>query len=319
MSQQFYSLEEACEKLGQTEDELKQLVRDGQLREFRDGGQIKYKTEEVDTLAENLATLSGSLGGTSGELILEPSDESSSGLTGSDMLTLEEADQTETDATVIDGKKDDTVITSVGISVFDDEEMPEAADPGAVTVLSEKDKTGSSLSLDSLGSTGLSGTASGTGSGSGLLDLSRESDDTSLGAELLDEIYTEDQEAGIPDMGEATRAGLEGSAAEEQAPPEPVEEPLPVAAPAASPAAGPAAVVQVTGGGAIDTALGVAMIGALITLGVGGITISASLQGVVPSFLQSMYQKLPIFGGVFAGVTLLCFVIGFVVGRRAAR
>ena len=231
------------------------------------------------------------------------------------MLTLEEADQTEADATVIDGKKDDTVITSVGISVFDDEDMPEAADPGAVTVLAEKDKTGSSLSLDSLGSSGLSGTASGTGSGSGLLDLSRESDDTSLGAELLDEIYTEDQEAGIPDMGEATRAGLEGSAAEEEAPAEPAEQPLPVAAPAAS----PAAVVRVTGGGAIDTALGVAMIGALLTLGVGGITISASLQGVVPSFLQSMYQKLPIFGGVFAGVTLLCFVIGFVVGRRATR
>ncbi len=318
MSQQFYTLEEACEKLGQTEDELKQLVRDGQLREFRDGGQIKYKTEEVDTLAENLATLSGSLGGTSGELILEPSDESSSGLTGSDMLTLEEADQTETDATVIDGKKDDTVITSVGISVFDDEEMPDAADPGAVTVLADRDKTGSSLSLDSLGSgsgSGLSGTASGTASGSGLLDLSRESDDTSLGAELLDEIYTEDQEAGIPDMGEATRAGLEGAEADAEPQPKPAEQPLPVSEPAPV----RASVVQVTGGGAIDTALGVAMIGALLILGVGGITISASLQGVVPSFLQSMYQKLPIVGGVFAGVTLLCFVIGFVVGRRATR
>lgn len=316
MSQQFYSLEEACEKLGQTGDELKQLVRDGQLREFRDGDQIKYKAEEVDTLAENLATLSGSLGGTSGELILEPSDESSSGLTGSDMLTLEEADQTETDATVIDGKKDDTVITSVGISVFDDEEMPDAADPGAITVLSEKGKSGSSSSLDSLGISALSGTASGTGSGSGLLDLSRESDDTSLGAELLDEIYTEDQEAGIPDMGEATRAGLEGSAAEEEAPPEPAPEQPLLEAP---PAPAKVAVLQETGGEAIDTALGVAMIGALLTLGIGGITISASLQGVVPSFLQSMYQKLPIVGGIFVGLTLLCFVIGFVVGRRGAR
>lgn len=315
MSQQFYDLAEACEKMGQTEDELKQLVRDGQLREFRDGGQIKYKTEEVDMLAENLATLSGSLGGTSGELILEPSDESSSGLTGSDMLTLEEADQTEADGTVIDGKKDDTVITSVGISVFDDEDMPDAADPGAVTVLAEEDKTGSSLSLDSLGSGGLGGTASGTGSGSGLLDLSRESDDTSLGAELLDEIYSEDQEAGIPDMGEATRAGLEGTEAEKAAPPEPTEQPLPVAAAAPS----PAAVVRVTDGGAIDTALGVAMIPALLILGVGGITLSASLQGVVPSFLQTMHQKLPIVGGVFAGITLLGFIIGFVVGRRADR
>ncbi len=120
MAQQFYSTEEALEKLGLSADELKHLVRDGQLREFRDGGQIKYKGEEVDQLAENLATLSGSLGGTSGDLVLETSDESSMGLTGSDMLTLEEADRTEADSPVIDEQKEDTVITSVGVSVFDD-------------------------------------------------------------------------------------------------------------------------------------------------------------------------------------------------------
>ncbi len=308
MAQQFYSVEDALEKLGLSADELKQLVRDGQLREFRDGGQIKYKSEEVDQLAENLATLSGSLGGTSGDLVLETSDESSMGLTGSDMLTLEEADRTEADAPVIDEPKEDTVITSVGVSVFDDEEGAEDADPGAVTVVAERDKTGSSLSLDSLSS----GTASGTGSGSGLLDLTRESDDTSLGAELLDEIYTEDKESGMPDMGEATRAGLDAQAEEEGETAPELEAPVAAAQAVRSP------IVIQAGMGAIDTAIGGAMVGAVVSMGIAGVAISANMQGVVPSFVQTMYQNMPIFGGVLGGITLVGFFVGFVVGKRGA-
>ncbi len=307
MAQQFYSAKEAQEKLGLGADELKQLVRDGQLREFRDGGQIKYKSEEVGQLAENLATLSGSLGGTSGDLVLETSDESSMGLTGSDMLTLEEADRTEADAPVIDEQKEDTVITSVGVSVFDDEEGAEDADPGAVTVVAEKDKTGSSMSLESLSSSGTAG-----GSGSGLLDLTRESDDTSLGAELLDEIYTEDKESGMPEMGEATRAGLDAQAEEEGETAPELEAPVAATQPVRSP------IVIQAGMGAIDTAIGGAMVGAVVSMGIAGVAISANMQGVVPSFVQSLYQNMPIFGGALGGITLVGFFIGFVVGKRGA-
>ncbi len=307
MAQQFYSVEEAQEKLGLSADELKQLVRDGQLREFRDGGQIKYKSEEVDQLAENLATLSGSLGGTSGDLVLETSDESSMGLTGSDMLTLEEADRTAADAPVINEQKEDTVITSVGVSVFDDEEGAEDADPGAVTVVADRDKTGSSMSLESLSSSGTAG-----GSGSRLLDLTRESDDTSLVAELLDEIYTEDKESGMPDMGEATRAGLDASADEEsEAAPE-LEAPVAAAQPVRSP------IVVQAGMGAIDTAIGGAMVGAVVSMGIAGVAISANMQGMVPSFVQTLYQNMPIFGGALGGITLVGFFVGFVVGKRGA-
>ena len=163
MAKQFYTPEETQAKLGMSGEELKVLIRDGQLREFRDGGSIKYKVDEVDELAKNLATLSGSLGGTSGELVLEPADETSAGLTGSDMLTLDEAERSEGEETVVDDQKEDTVITSVGISVFDDEEVPQV-DPGAKTVVSDRpDKTGgSSLSPEGLTS---GGTSSGTGSG----------------------------------------------------------------------------------------------------------------------------------------------------------
>jgi len=50
MSGMFYSLEEAAQKLNKSEDELKQLIKDGQIREFRDGPNILLKAEEVEAL-----------------------------------------------------------------------------------------------------------------------------------------------------------------------------------------------------------------------------------------------------------------------------
>ena len=37
MAGMFYSLQEAAEKLNKTEEEIKQIVKEGGLREFRDG------------------------------------------------------------------------------------------------------------------------------------------------------------------------------------------------------------------------------------------------------------------------------------------
>ena len=61
------------------------------------------------------------------------------------------------------------------------------------------------------------------------------------------------------------------------------------------------------------------MAGALVSLAVAGIAISANLQSVVPSFLQSAYRNMPIFGGVLVGITLIGFVVGWVVGKRGLR
>jgi hypothetical protein len=59
-----------------------------------------------------------------------------------------------------------------GVNVFSADDSVEHADPAAQTAITPADQ----VNLE------------GVGSGSGLLDLTRESDDTSLGAELLDEI-----------------------------------------------------------------------------------------------------------------------------------
>lgn len=52
MAGMFYSLKETAEKLGKTEDEVKQLAEDGKLREFRDGSNLLFKIEEVNALLE---------------------------------------------------------------------------------------------------------------------------------------------------------------------------------------------------------------------------------------------------------------------------
>jgi hypothetical protein len=111
-----------------------------------------------------------------------------SGKTGSgaDILRLEEADRE-----MGGPRKDDTVITNIGISVFDDDDLEIAADPRAKTMMTGADEH---LGLD------------GSGGGSGLLDLTRESDDTSLGAELLEGIDMGDTaETVIPSGATATQ------------------------------------------------------------------------------------------------------------------
>jgi len=50
MAGMFYSLQEAAEKLNLTEDQLKEFVQEGKLREFRDGPNLLFKVDEVEAL-----------------------------------------------------------------------------------------------------------------------------------------------------------------------------------------------------------------------------------------------------------------------------
>jgi excisionase family DNA binding protein len=50
MAGMFYSIQEVAEKLGKSEDEVRQLVKTGQLREFRDGPNLLFKVDEVSAL-----------------------------------------------------------------------------------------------------------------------------------------------------------------------------------------------------------------------------------------------------------------------------
>ena len=56
MAGMFCSLKEAAEKLGKTEQQVQEIVKNGQLREFRDGATLLFKTDEVESLLKQLKT-----------------------------------------------------------------------------------------------------------------------------------------------------------------------------------------------------------------------------------------------------------------------
>ena len=199
MAKMFYSLEEVQEKLRLSADVVKQLVRDGKLREFRDGAKVMFKVDEVDKLAATVESINldtGEIklapGDSADRVALGPSDSGSAvGLVPGDS-----ADQISLDDTGEAKAKDDTVITNHGVNVLDDSDSAlEMVDPLAQTQIAPD--LDDQVHLDS-GS-----------SGSGLLDLTREADDTSLGAELLDEIYPGAEEGAVETQ---TPSGLEVAA-----------------------------------------------------------------------------------------------------------
>jgi len=58
MDVMFYSLKEVAEKLNKSEDEIKEMVRQGILREFREGPNSLFKVDEVEALISETSFMS---------------------------------------------------------------------------------------------------------------------------------------------------------------------------------------------------------------------------------------------------------------------
>lgn len=304
MAKTFYTSAEAAAKLGKSEDALTQMAREGKLREFRDAGKISYKVEEVDALAAKSSGGAPRAGSASGDLVLEPAEDSGLeiAMTGSDVLSLDEVDEEDTAAKTRAGreqkKKEGTVVPSVGVSVFDDDELDEVVDPLAQTQVTDA----AGLGLE------------GVGSGSGILDLTRESDETSLGAELLDEIAPADDET--LEMGEATRAGLEEAIGQESAGGEDILAPVGAAA---APAARGVVVRRIEYGPDAATSALTALMGvAAIVILFGGLAVTAMVRNVWPSPLPTIWNNMPAFAGGAAAVALIAALVTYFVSRRSS-
>lgn len=57
MAAMFYSLKEVAEKLSKTEDEVRELAKQGRLREFREGANSLFKAEEVEALMSDTSIM----------------------------------------------------------------------------------------------------------------------------------------------------------------------------------------------------------------------------------------------------------------------
>jgi hypothetical protein len=210
MAKMFYTLEETKSALARSEDEIKQLAREGRLREFRDGPRLMFKADQVEQLKGELDTgietvdlgvsdSGGMIGlvdttGASGTSITL-SDADTGHSSGAGMRLNDDSLHSDlglsgslggvpspartgggTAIGMTSGSSGGTRVGGGGgINVFgaEDTASGERVDPSQQTVISPGFRQQMALE--------------GVGSGSGLLDLTRESDDTSLGA-VLDEI-----------------------------------------------------------------------------------------------------------------------------------
>ncbi len=217
---------------------------------------------------------------------LPASGRSSAGSVGGDMISLDEVDSTSVEGL----KKDDTVITNIGISVFEDADIEITADPMAKTMLTSGEDEHAALE--------------GSGGGSGLLDLTRESDDTSLGAELLEGI----------DMGDTAETMAPTAAGTVPEPvlagdvgglPEAAPEPLVLGPMVVSTQTVPAASPAFTG----------LLIAAAMTLTLAGAASIATSMGAWPAYLDALAARFWVFllGTLAAGG--ICAGIGWFVGR----
>jgi len=258
MAGMFYSLEEAVEKLNMTEEQIKEFVSGGKLREFRDGSNLLFKIDEVEALMSG-KDVAASEGVPSAAMEAADKDEISLvPEAAAPQTAVPEAAAPETPVPEIPMPEIATPETPTPEAAAPETPAPEIPTPqtpkpeipiletteDTVTAdeLTDADTVAAEQGINVLGETdseyevtddtvgGTKGTTAEAsleeieedvnldtfGSGSGLLDLSLQADDTSLGG-ILDEIYTSE---GEEDQGTREGSALEVAVEAEQMLPE---------------------------------------------------------------------------------------------------
>ncbi|MFI5378681.1 MAG: hypothetical protein ACHRHE_05250 [Tepidisphaerales bacterium] len=338
MAKMFYTLDETKAALGRNEEGIKQLAREGRLREFRDGPRLMFKADQVEALKSDLAggggeislspqepgalslagdTKSGSTAGipmadskggmdvpqggsvggipSPGKLTTAATGSGAGSGSGSGVLNLGGSTPGSGSGMLnlggsgaASGSGLSAHGTRGGITIFDVDEGSRV-DPSAQTAINAAQNE--QLSLE------------GVGSGSGLLDLTRESDDTSLGA-VFDELSP----------GKSTGGGAAPRVA-----PSPLET-------QAGSGVGPAIVdtgrrasapIYVEAPDPMGAALGIASIIPIACLGFACVVLGALLLNYRPDILNDLgdWQNGKVKTYLFAavGVTLLFGAIGYFV------
>jgi len=288
----FYTLEEAAQKLGRSTDEVLAMARSGQLQEFRDKDKIMFKVESIDLLS-----------GGDDDLKLDDLKLSDSASGGSSM-----------------NLGDDIPMASSGGSVAGAGGSRGASGAGSDIGLMDSGGTHASRApkptsaFDSMGSVAGSSIRPGqeermnietVGSGSGILDITRESDDTTLGAEILDQAFSSEEApeplpnaSGLFDReGGESGGNLVGAGAAVGITPMPIG-------------------VYAERYDGAWSGVGVAgMVAAMIGLVAIGLVVLLSLGGGTSAFAKSVSEGWIYWTGGFAVLTGALMAIGFFVGK----
>jgi len=263
MTGMFYSLEEVIEKLGKSEDEIKQLVKDGKLREFRDGSKQLFKIEEVESLLGDTSQLDAASDSLEVELMPDETGQ----------IPFKAKDK-KSDADMAELTGADTSVGTTGVSILGD------TDDEFKLTDDTKGETQADESVAELGDLDADINLDSVGSGSGLLDLSLQADDTSLGA-VLDDILPAAGEAGAAalDVGEDASVAEEADKIFEQTEPGavmPMAEPMQVMSMYAEPEPD-----------AVSNACGFSLFLPLAAVIYAMIVVFAGFRGIAPAILRS--------------------------------
>lgn len=267
MAKMFYTLEEAADKLGKSPDDVAQMAKSGQIQEFRDRERLMFKVEQIDLLAG---------GG------LDDHQDEEVEIIG--LADSSEAEAIELKEESVLGLQDSSEAT--GVSIFDADELDEA-DPKAVTHIADSPSP-MEFNLDS------------GGSGSGLLDLTRETDDTSLGLDTLEDMYPE-EDADMP----ASASGLFDGGGEEMVSAGVDLSPGTMVMPQ---------VMETYDGSGSGLSIGLA-IGALICILLAAVIMISGFGNTLPSIVEPMKDSYWIYIGGFGGGTILLGIIGLFIGK----
>lgn len=315
---EYYDMQEVAGKLRKTEEEVQELIKEGQLRQYMDSGKPVFKVEDVDALTEEIVGLDVSSVGLSpdgsemevqleetAEIELEPDEtepEKTEGHGPDDMELDIEPDMPGAKESeggfglsqMGDLTMADTNVGTIGINIL--------SGTGDAYQLTEDTKAETSAEdIEDLDSLDGDSNLESFGSGSGLLDLSLQADDTSLGAVLDDILPTGTEEGGGADF-PVDEVRLVDEPEEllggEESPAE-VTAPMGAAAPII-PTSAPMAAVVDSG----TNIFGVLMFLPLLGLVLAAIVLTAAIQNVVPALIQ------PLVATEVAGISLIWVVIG---------
>ncbi|MDP7070752.1 MAG: hypothetical protein QF561_05320 [Phycisphaerales bacterium] len=325
MAKMFYTLAEVCQRLGKTEAEVEAMVEAREIQEFRDGENLVFKVEQIDLLAP----------GEDMDLDIETSGldlDDSFDLGGSETGSIGLAESQSAQMPVEEASSMSAADTSGSVLGLGSSSMQSAPGVGGddldLSAELEAPVEGSDASasvsafdgavgLDDGGDTQLGEgldddlTLESVGSGSGLLDLTRESDDTSLGAELLEEVYSSDDEVDFP-----AASGLFEASKEETPSGGPAVAPAPAAAAQPTTAAPIAVAAQSWDPSWSGLSAGM-MIGGLVALmAVFAMTV-VEVMGGASGIAQIISGDFWIWVGGLAGGTVLLGLIGWLIGSKS--
>ena len=276
-SKSFYTLDEAAKRLGKTASEINAMADKGLLQRVNHEGQIKFRVEQVEVLAsdDDAIDLNDDMGpigladsGSAAPISSAPAPKKG-GIAPPD---------------------DDSVLGLAGTGT--------APGMGGLGGLGDSgERTGvSALSGRGKGADNVEIGLETVGSGSGLLDLTRDSDETALGAELMDQVYSND--AGGSQAGQS---GIFAAAA--------METPD-----AAAPIATGMIAAEPYDGAWSGAGLGM-MIAAVAALVVAALIIVTAGMGSGSAVATNFTGNLIAWAGSLAGIVAVFGLLGFFIGR----